>query len=116
MKTTQDYLQEDDPRILQASREYLAELEAGRAPNRQEFLARFPELSDQLSECFDGIELAQSLRPPVPSPQLQPEFTASPLGDFQILNEIGRGSVPSHFQPSFAKLEESINAAPGDKG
>ena len=93
MKTTHDELQEDDPRILQASREYLAELEAGRAPSRQEFLARFPELSDQLSECFDGIELAQSLRPPVPSPQLQPEFTATPLGDFQILSEIGRGGM-----------------------
>ena len=93
MNAHQDDLTHDDARILQASREYLAELEAGRKPNRQEFLARFPELADQLSECFDGIDLAQSLRPPVPSPQLQPEFTAFPLGDFQILNEIGRGGM-----------------------
>ena len=34
----------------------------------------------------------------------------------QVSVEIGRGSVPSHFQPSFAKLEEAMNAAPGDKG
>ncbi len=34
----------------------------------------------------------------------------------QVSVEIGRGSVPSHFQPSFIKLEEALNAAPGDKG
>ncbi len=34
----------------------------------------------------------------------------------QVSVEIGRGSVPSHFQPSFGKLEEAMNAAPGDKG
>jgi chemotaxis protein MotA len=34
----------------------------------------------------------------------------------QVSVEIGRGSVPSHFQPSFAELETSMNAAPGDKG
>jgi chemotaxis protein MotA len=33
----------------------------------------------------------------------------------QVSVEIGRGSVPSHFQPSFAKLEEAINAAPQEK-
>lgn len=93
MNTSHDDLAEDDPRILQASREYLAELEAGRRPDRQAFLSRYPELADQLSECFDGIDLAQSLRPPVPVPPLQPEFIASPLGDFQILHEIGRGGM-----------------------
>ena len=93
MKSSFDDVTDDDPKILEASREYLAELEAGRRPDRQSFLARYPGLSEQLSECFDGIELAQSLRPPVPIPQMQPEFTASPLGDFQILHELGRGGM-----------------------
>ena len=30
----------------------------------------------------------------------------------QVSVEIGRGSVPSHFQPSFVKLEEALSAAP----
>jgi chemotaxis protein MotA len=34
----------------------------------------------------------------------------------QISVEIGRGSVPSHFQPSFVELEAAMNAAPGLKG
>jgi len=33
----------------------------------------------------------------------------------QISVEIGRGSVPSHFQPSFLKLEEALNAIPAEK-
>jgi chemotaxis protein MotA len=34
----------------------------------------------------------------------------------QISVDIGRGGVPSHFQPSFIKLEEALNAIPSDKG
>ncbi len=33
----------------------------------------------------------------------------------QISVEIGRGSVPSHFQPSFMTLEEALNAIPSEK-
>ncbi len=83
-------LAEDDPRILEVSREYLAELEAGRSPNRQAYLDRYPHLAEILSEYLDGIQLAQSLRPAAaPSP----EHPASPLGDFQIVREVGRGGM-----------------------
>lgn len=82
---------EDDPRVLQASREYLAELERGKKPDRSLFLARYPELREVLSECFDGIDLAQSLRPPAVESTV--EHFASPLGDFQIVREIGRGGM-----------------------
>lgn len=33
----------------------------------------------------------------------------------QVSVEIGRGSVPSHFQPSFGKLEEALNAVQMEK-
>lgn len=86
-----DSTAEDDPRVLQISREYLAELEAGRRPDRVAYLVRHPELAEVISDCLDGIDLAQSLRPPVaPTPVDHP---ASPLGDFQILHEIGRGGM-----------------------
>lgn len=83
---------DDDPRILAVSRDYLAELEAGRHPDRQSYLSRYPELAGALSECLDGIDLAQSLRPEPPTPSAI-EFSGKPVGDFQILNEIGRGGM-----------------------
>lgn len=91
METAHNQVDENDPRIMQASRDYLAELEAGRKPIRQAYFETYPDLAEMLSECFDGIELAHALRPAVPAPQ--PEFAASPLGDFQILHEIGRGGM-----------------------
>lgn len=86
-----DEADEEDPRLLQLSREYLAELEAGRQPDRNSYLSRFPELAAMLSDCLDGIELAHSIgkRPSTPAT----EFTGSPLGDFQILHEIGHGGM-----------------------
>ncbi|MDB5384917.1 MAG: Serine/threonine protein kinase [Planctomycetaceae bacterium] len=86
-----DPLTEDDPRILQISREYLAELEAGRSPSRQAYLDRYPELAAILTEYLDGIQLAETLRP-VPI-VVAPEPTGSPLGDFQIVREVGRGGM-----------------------
>jgi serine/threonine protein kinase len=82
---------DDDPRLVSVAREYLAELETGRTPDRRAYLARFPDLAAELGECLEGIELAHTLRPAsAPAPV---ENVASPLGDFQVLREIGRGGM-----------------------
>ncbi len=86
-----DPLAEEDPRILLMTREYLAELEAGRSPSRQTYLDRYPELAAILSEYLDGIQLAETLRPV--AIVAAPEPTGSPLGDFQIVREVGRGGM-----------------------
>lgn len=82
---------DDDPRLVAAAREYLADLEMGRAPDRQAYLARYPELATELGECLEGVELAHALRPTPAVPI--PESHATPLGDFQIVREIGRGGM-----------------------
>src|SRR5438552_536592 len=85
---------QDDPRVMQAAREYLAELEAGRRPNRQAYLARYPDVAAELEECLEGIDLVHGAgRALVPPPPLEPEFPVSTLGDFQLLHEIGRGGM-----------------------
>ncbi len=100
-------LSDDDSRILEISREYLADLEAGRTPDRKRLLSRYPDIAGDLSECLDGIDLAHAMRlppaPPAPSeplggfgagpPSGPPELGAAPLGDFQIVREIGRGGM-----------------------
>src|SRR6185369_10178156 len=70
------------------------ELEAGRRPDRSAYLARHPEIADEIAECLDGIDLAHGAGIALGAPAApQPEFPPEPLGDFQILREIGRGGM-----------------------
>lgn len=85
----------DDPRLLRMAREYLAELEAGRKPNRRDYIARHPELAEDVEQYLDGVELAHAaglaMRPVAVSVPVEDQ--AEPLGDFRIIREIGRGGM-----------------------
>jgi serine/threonine protein kinase len=91
----------DDPRLLEAVQEYLAELEAGRRPNRQDFLRRYADVAGPLAQCLDGLDLVHHVAvrekatttAPAPGPRPTEGVSANPLGDFQILQEIGRGGM-----------------------
>jgi serine/threonine protein kinase len=84
-----------DPRVLQAVEDYLAAAEAGRRPDRVAFLARHAAIADVLSGCLDGLELLQRGVPELQGPPSSPpaDFPATPLGDFRLLREIGRGGM-----------------------
>ena len=92
----------DDPRLAQAVREYLKELESGRTPDRRQWLDRYSDLADVLDRCLDGLELVHQAAP-LASPlsgnvprlmgSANDPISASPLGDFQIVREIGRGGM-----------------------
>jgi serine/threonine protein kinase/WD40 repeat protein len=82
----------DDPRVIAAVEEYLAELEAGHGPDRMRFLSSYPqEVAAAVAECLDSLELVravgQELRPSQP-----PEPPPS-LGDFRLIREVGRGGM-----------------------
>jgi WD40 repeat protein/serine/threonine protein kinase len=93
----------EDPRLANALEEYLGALEAGRKPNRHEFLKRYPEIAGPLAECIDGLEFVNGAAPQVQLPLAgqsagAPAATADvaagmPLGDFRIVREIGRGGM-----------------------
>jgi serine/threonine protein kinase len=88
----------DDPRLLRATQEYLAELEAGRRPRRADFVARFPGLADALTPYLDALDVMHNAAPllhSAPAPRAVPDATlpAEPLGDFRIVREIGRGGM-----------------------
>jgi serine/threonine protein kinase len=90
--STNDDLTQDDPRVIQAAREYLAELESGRTPDRKAYLKRHPEVAVALEDALDGIDMAQQLRPTPVTPPVA-ELIREPLGDFKIIRELGRGGM-----------------------
>ena len=57
---------DDDPRLVRAAQEYLAALEAGRRPERGAFVARFPDLAEQLGPYLDALDMVHGSAPFVP--------------------------------------------------
>jgi serine/threonine protein kinase len=87
----------DDPRVVEAVEEYLAALETGQRPERQAFLARHADIAAAVAECIDGLQFLHAVTPRLQAPACAPEglgeLTPEPLGDFQIVREIGRGGM-----------------------
>ena len=82
--------------------EYLRELESGRQPDRRQWLDRYPDLAEALNQCLDGLEFVHQAAPlasplsahaPRVAENVDNLLSANPLGDFQIVREIGRGGM-----------------------
>ncbi len=92
---------EVDSRVLQAVQEYLAEVEAGRRPDREALARRFPDLVDEMDPYLDALDLLHEAAPHLhesasgasSSSVVPPEMPTEPLGDFRIVREIGRGGM-----------------------
>jgi serine/threonine protein kinase/tetratricopeptide (TPR) repeat protein len=99
---TRESMPQEDPRLVRALEEYRAALEAGRRPDRGEFLTLHPEIAEVLAECLDGLEFVYAAAPhlsgvdsgPPQEKQATPDMLpGGPLGDFRILREVGRGGM-----------------------
>ena len=60
LRTTRAKPVADDPRLIAAMQEYLAAMEAGHPPPRNEFLAQHAAIATELSDCLDGLEMVQA--------------------------------------------------------
>jgi serine/threonine protein kinase/tetratricopeptide (TPR) repeat protein len=85
----------EDPRVIRRLHEYGVALQAGTRPPREEILAAFPEIGQELSACLDGLDFIHLVAPQLGG---EDECSASglsslPLGDFRIIREIGRGGM-----------------------
>ncbi len=90
----------DDPRVLAALEEYLAAVDAGQRPDRQDFLARHAAVAAPLAKALEGLEFIREAASqpglgsgPSPAAAPDPAPDLSPLGDYRIIREIGRGGM-----------------------
>jgi hypothetical protein len=91
-----------DGQLVAAVNEYMSEIDAGRRPNRQTFIARHPGIADELAACIQGLSFVQTAAAQIRRPdagaagrrEAPIDLAASqPLGDFKLVREIGRGGM-----------------------
>jgi serine/threonine protein kinase/Tfp pilus assembly protein PilF len=88
-------------RLVAAMEEVMDAMAAGQPIDRDDLLAKYADVADELAECLSNLDFVQNV-----APQLADEATAHPassiehpasrsanLGDFRILREIGRGGM-----------------------
>ena len=81
--------------------QYLANLEAGRAPPRDKLLADHPGLASQLEPCLSGMEfIHRAARPAADAP--------ARLGDFEIVGEVGRGGMGVVYEARQISLKRKV--------
>ncbi|MHC4933856.1 MAG: serine/threonine-protein kinase, partial [Planctomycetota bacterium] len=86
--------------LTRALEEYLAEIEAGRAPSRDAFLRRYPDLSAELAPCLTALDFVQG--------PLAAESAPRTLGDFEIVREIGRGGMGVVYEAEQISLRRRV--------
>lgn len=85
----------DDGRVVAAVKDYMRMLDQGNAPSHESFLRRHAEIADQLKPSLEGLALVHRAAEPKTDKLVPPDadFTALPIGDFQIVGELGRGGM-----------------------
>src|SRR5262245_37003802 len=85
---------EPDATVENVLAAYLRAVEAGQTPDRQELLARHPDLAAELQSFFANRDrigrLASPLRVPAKS---SPNLSGFVFGDYELLEEIARGGM-----------------------
>jgi outer membrane protein assembly factor BamB len=87
--------------LAQILDQYLADLQAGRAPDASALLAAHPELADQLRQCLSGIDFVHRVS------HANGE-TPARLGDFRIVREVGRGGMGVVYEAEQMSLHRRV--------
>jgi tRNA A-37 threonylcarbamoyl transferase component Bud32 len=85
-----------DERLQEVVLAYLKDVDAGQAPDQDELLARYPELAADLKAFFSGQQKIQAEILPLQEalkPESSPPFSQKTFGDYELLEEIARGSM-----------------------
>jgi WD40 repeat protein len=73
---------------------YLKAVDAGQTPNPQDYLDRYPHLSDDLRVFFTDQQLFSPLHSPsCPLPEPSRPAPGQRFGDYEILHEVARGGM-----------------------
>ena len=108
-------LPDADAPLLRALDDYLAALQNGTAPPRREYLARHPELAEELDACLASLDFIRqaAVKPPLDDADGDeiPAADGLPgrvLGDFRILRPVGQGGMGVVYEATQLSLQRRV--------
>jgi WD40 repeat protein/serine/threonine protein kinase len=107
-----------DPELLdRLAAEWRQRLRKGEHPEVSEYIAKYPELAEQIRELLSGLTVLESAQKQRPETLeltrayvAPPDLTGMPvrLGDFRILREIGRGGMGIVYEAEQESLRRRV--------
>ncbi len=88
---------------------YMDELQAGKAPSREELLRAHPEVADRLESCLAGIDfIHRAANPTARTGSAAGGGEPLLLGDFRIVREVGRGGMGVVYEAEQLSLKRRV--------
>ncbi len=94
-------VEESASELVRVLDQFLTDLQAGRAPDREQLLAAHPDLAGQLEQCLAGIAFIHQAAQPASA-------TPAQLGDFRIVREVGRGGMGVVYEAEQLSLKRKV--------
>jgi serine/threonine protein kinase len=84
--------------IGQAANEFFSAIARGEEPSISEYTERYPEIAEQIRRTFSALLLLRNQSAPAHKDQAGAQNDSRTLGDFRLINEIGRGGMGTVFE------------------
>ncbi len=96
---------DEEALLVQAADEFTDDSRRGEQPEIEDFAQRYPTIADTIRRVFPAI--ASLHQTPTPAPAI-PNVMDEPLGDFQVIEELGRGGMGIVYRANEVSLDREV--------
>ena len=99
-----------DDELTHVLADYLAEVEAGRPVDPEEWIEKHPAIAERLRTCLHGLQMVEDFAGSIGAAGIEQDCAADgpTLGDFRIVRSLGRGGMGIVYEAVQASLGRRV--------